>query len=231
MFTHSLNTVLYFPMRSLYFAYVGFMTINKKAQVFFSDLFGLPLELDDDDDDKGADGNKGSDETGDAAVHANDVALTIESESGRHTTDIPVDALVRTPFGKGTLQSVRPAGQASTTIEVAVVELSFGTAYLRKDAIEEVNPRRLSIGIEQAIERASFVSRSPEVTRNGMRDAAFNVPSTFRAGILKMMVSDKSINETIGVHCVSVIKGDVKDTFDAVSGESGKIRKQEVRWN
>ena len=206
----------------MYFVYVGFMTINKKAQAFFSNLFGLPLELDDDDDD-----NKGEDATGGAVVAAEDVSITVTTESGRGA-EIPVGALVRTSFGKGTLEEVRQAGEASTTIKMAVVKLSFGTGYLRVDMCEEINPRRKSIALEDAIETASMASRSTEVTRNGTRNAAFNIPSTFRAGILKMMVSEKSINETIGVHCVSVIKGDVRDTFEAVSGADGKIKKKEV---
>ncbi len=45
----------------------------------------------------------------------------------------------------------------------------------------------------------------------------FNRPSKFRAGVLQLMISDKSIIETAGIHAVFGIEGDARETFRKIS--------------
>lgn len=51
----------------------------------------------------------------------------------------------------------------------------------------------------------------------------------FRAGVLHLMVSEKSLLETAGIHLVTKVEGDVKATFASVAGESKTITKTELK--
>ena len=51
----------------------------------------------------------------------------------------------------------------------------------------------------------------------------------FRAGVLHLMVSEKSLLETAGIHLVTKVKGDVRATFASVAGEKKTISKDELR--
>jgi sodium/potassium/calcium exchanger 1 len=51
----------------------------------------------------------------------------------------------------------------------------------------------------------------------------------FRAGVLHLMVSEKSLLETAGIHLVTKVEGDVKATFASVAGESQKIDKEGLK--
>eukprot|EP00736_Rhodelphis_marinus_P008044 Rmarinus@m.13627 len=61
-------------------------------------------------------------------------------------------------------------------------------------------------------------------------NVAFYKPSTFRAGVLQLMLTDKSILQTAGVAVVAKIKGNVRDTFRRInkSGD-GRIDESELR--
>lgn len=51
----------------------------------------------------------------------------------------------------------------------------------------------------------------------------------FRAGVLHLMVSEKSLLETAGIHLVTKVQGDVKATFNSVAGQNQKITKAELK--
>jgi K+-dependent Na+/Ca+ exchanger-like protein len=51
----------------------------------------------------------------------------------------------------------------------------------------------------------------------------------FRAGVLHLMVSEKSLLETAGIHLVTKVQGDVRATFLSIAGEKNKISKVELR--
>ena len=51
----------------------------------------------------------------------------------------------------------------------------------------------------------------------------------FRAGVLHLMVSEKSLLETAGIHLVTKVQGDVKATFKSVAGENETITKTDLR--
>jgi K+-dependent Na+/Ca+ exchanger-like protein len=59
--------------------------------------------------------------------------------------------------------------------------------------------------------------------------AILTQPSRFRAGILKLAISEKSMLETAGVHVVSNIIGNVQDTFDEIADDEGKLGLEQLR--
>ena len=50
----------------------------------------------------------------------------------------------------------------------------------------------------------------------------------FRAGVLHLMVSEKSLLETAGIHLVTKVAGDVKETFHSIAGETKKMSRQQL---
>lgn len=64
--------------------------------------------------------------------------------------------------------------------------------------------------------------------QDGMREKS-NSSMHFRAGVLHLMVSEKSLLETAGIHLVTKVQGDVKATFDSIAGESQTITKIELK--
>lgn len=64
-----------------------------------------------------------------------------------------------------------------------------------------------------------FSDQGPELNR----------PSTFRAGVLTLLTSNKPLGESFGVSCVSRIKGDVNETFRELDKDnSGYIDSEEL---
>jgi len=61
-------------------------------------------------------------------------------------------------------------------------------------------------------------------------NVSFTNPSTFRAGFLKLVTSNKPLTETAGIHAVTQLKGDVYTTFQTIDKDnSGTIDKTELR--
>jgi len=60
--------------------------------------------------------------------------------------------------------------------------------------------------------------------------ANFTRPSTFRVGILQLLVSKTSMTETAGIAFISKIKGDVNVVFDKIdSNGNGQLDKEEIK--
>ena len=64
---------------------------------------------------------------------------------------------------------------------------------------------------EDARRRASIA-----VMEMAQREVSFVRPSTFRAGVLQMMLSGRPMAETAGMGAVTKISGDVRATFDQI---------------
>jgi K+-dependent Na+/Ca+ exchanger-like protein len=59
--------------------------------------------------------------------------------------------------------------------------------------------------------------------------ASMRRPSTFRAGLLRVMISDKALSETAGILAVTQVAGDVEATFNQIDADKdGFITKKEL---
>lgn len=68
-----------------------------------------------------------------------------------------------------------------------------------------------------AVEVTDDVKQKVPVVKRPSESALFVRPSKFRAGVLHLMISDKPMLETAGVHVVSNIEGDARETFRKLS--------------
>ena len=130
---------------------------------------------------------------------------------------------VETPYGIGKLTAVRKEDK------IAVVELLYGCGYIHLSAVKPTESHRRWTRVKRrATVTITLMGERQKAIRNDQRKPCFIIPSTFRTGILQLAISKKSVAEQAGIHCVSLIKGNVRETFDEIAGESGKISKSEV---
>eukprot|EP00602_Paraphysomonas_sp_CaronLab_P000788 CAMPEP_0185030022 /NCGR_PEP_ID=MMETSP1103-20130426/16733_1 /TAXON_ID=36769 /ORGANISM="Paraphysomonas bandaiensis, Strain Caron Lab Isolate" /LENGTH=643 /DNA_ID=CAMNT_0027564985 /DNA_START=72 /DNA_END=2003 /DNA_ORIENTATION=+ len=62
------------------------------------------------------------------------------------------------------------------------------------------------------------------------RRGSFLFPSHFRAGFVQLLTQERSVFDTAAVHCVKVIKGDVKAVFDKLDTDgSGSLEAPEIK--
>ncbi len=119
-------------------------------------------------------------------------------------------------------KNIVPSGGGSTggTPSANNTKVSPAAAKQRPASLMRRDSSR-SVLLEQLARRAQEGSQEGQTVR---RSALH-----FRAGVLHLMVSEKSLLETAGIHLVTKVQGDVKATFKSVAGESGTITKTELR--
>lgn len=92
----------------------------------------------------------------------------------------------------------------------------------------KISPKR-PMGIQRKeSSRSVLLDTLKARAQDGMREKS-NSSMHFRAGVLHLMVSEKSLLETAGIHLVTKVQGDVKATFDSIAGESQTITKIELK--
>ena len=70
----------------------------------------------------------------------------------------------------------------------------------------------------------------PGAAQRARAPTSFNRPTNFRGGVLSLMLSDKGLVDSAGLHIVSQIKGDVKESFQELDEDgSGFLDKEEVK--
>jgi len=92
----------------------------------------------------------------------------------------------------------------------------------------KISPKKPAGIMRKESSRSVLLGTLKARAQDGMRDKR-NSSMHFRAGVLHLMVSEKSLLETAGIHLVTKVQGDVKATFESIAGESQTITKTELK--
>eukprot|EP00948_MAST-09A_sp_MAST-9A-sp1_P000428 g428.t1 len=108
---------------------------------------------------------------------------------------------ITTRYGRGKVLEARKDGSI-------VIQLPFGKLYTFNASIRK--RQRHSIAVQAKMEENDHKSQ-------------------FRFGFVKMLIRTKTLLETAELHYVAEVAGDVRETFDKVSGDNGLINFAELK--
>jgi len=91
----------------------------------------------------------------------------------------------------------------------------------------KISPQKPALA-RRGSSRSVLLEQLARIAEDGPRERR-QTALHFRAGILTMMVSEKSLMETAGIHLVTRVEGDVKATFRSVAGDSETVTKKEMK--
>ena len=93
----------------------------------------------------------------------------------------------------------------------------------------KVSPRKPPGLVRHHSSRSVLLGELAKRAQDGSQNGARRSSMHFRSGVLQMMVSEKSLLETAGIHLVTKVEGDVKATFLSVAGEKESITRDELK--
>jgi K+-dependent Na+/Ca+ exchanger-like protein len=92
----------------------------------------------------------------------------------------------------------------------------------------KISPKKPAGMVRRDSSRSVLLEQLAQRARENPGDAR-KTSLHFRAGVLHLMVSEKSLLETAGIHLVTKVQGDVRATFASVAGENKTMSKGGLR--